>query len=929
MNQALFRRSRPRHWWLAVAALPVVMVAPFGAAATPLESSSDNSTVVALVQLDLHAVGGTGLSVAQEPAASSTLVQLAGMKPATVAHQDAVAAVAAAAGEDAELRPFHQLPYVTVEMHAHQWEALDAVPAVKAIHEPTRLFPMMDAALPIVGARPHPGEEPVTAGGSALTGDERTIVIIDTGIETNHDMFDGAHITEACFVTGDGCPDGNSEQFGAGAAAPIDGHGTHVAGSAAGRPAQAAVAGGTVNVAGVAPAANLVAINTFKDTGSGPPEAFVHDIVAAMDWVLAQIDEGALSNVDVVNLSLGSEPDGTCSDGPFTDAVARLADADVLTVAAAGNNANRTLMGLPACIDGVFSVAAANTSSPDELAAFSNVASTTDVAAPGTNILSASTEGPSSYLEAGGTSMAAPQVAGAAAALRSAYPNATVDALADALTETLPDAAPVVDLRDGGQRDDLPLLDLRAAVLADTLSDIAGPTGVAATGEPDSEGTASVTITWELATGSVSTHHAVMWPSGRSCTADPGVDTCTISGAAVDTPLHVWAVSRNDDGALSAATAAADGPLIVPAAATPPDTGSGGSGGGGGGAPPPPGNTPPPPGDNEDPPAQNEPVRTPDGQLPQLPAGVADATVNGTPAPIEERSSVHGLSLQHGATQVRIAGQQQDGLHAPVRAGTVRVPPAGQFHLNIDGFSPSTSIAAWLFSEPVQLRSPKVGPSGTTTAQIPLPAGIRSGTHTLQLAGQQTDGTTIVLNVGVEVADIDSRFSDVAAGGTHWLNIEQLADLGVAQGGTDGRFRPSTNVNRGQMASFLDRLLGLTDQDGAELSDIASSTHADAIRRVAAAGIATGYTDATFRPADPVTRGQLATFLGRAADLQPKLEGPATDVDSSTHAPMIHAVMDAGLAEGFADGTYQPQRPVTRAQMASFLARLADQIETS
>lgn len=106
--------------------------------------------------------------------------------------------------------------------------------------------------------------------------------------------------------------------------------------------------------------------------------------------------------------------------------------------------------------------------------------------------------------------------------------------------------------------------------------------------------------------------------------------------------------------------------------------------------------------------------------------------------------------------------------------------------------------------------------------------------------------------------------------------------------------------------------------------DVAGNTHAEAIVWVAERGITTGFPDDTFRPNDDVTRGQMATFLDRALDLPP---GTATfsDVAGNVHAEAIAAVAEAGITTGFPDGTFRPNDPVTRGQMATFLFRaLAD-----
>ncbi len=100
--------------------------------------------------------------------------------------------------------------------------------------------------------------------------------------------------------------------------------------------------------------------------------------------------------------------------------------------------------------------------------------------------------------------------------------------------------------------------------------------------------------------------------------------------------------------------------------------------------------------------------------------------------------------------------------------------------------------------------------------------------------------------------------------------------------------------------------------------------HAANVDAVAAAGISLGC-DATgtrFCPSEPVTRGQMASFLARALPLDPVPDGRFADV-SGVHAGNINAIAVAGITLGCdAAGTrYCPDNPVTRAQMATFLAR--------
>lgn len=160
------------------------------------------------------------------------------------------------------------------------------------------------------------------------------------------------------------------------------------------------------------------------------------------------------------------------------------------------------------------------------------------------------------------------------------------------------------------------------------------------------------------------------------------------------------------------------------------------------------------------------------------------------------------------------------------------------------------------------------------------------------------------------------RFSDIG-GDTHSSNIEAFAALGIGMGYPDGTFRPIVPVTRGQMASFLSRALDLPEGRPGAFADVAGSVHERAIGAIADAGVTSGYRDGRFGPDDLVTRAQMATFLVAAFDLPP---GSVTFPDvSGVHAASVSAIASAGITSGYPDGTFRPDQPVTRGQMATFI----------
>ena len=153
--------------------------------------------------------------------------------------------------------------------------------------------------------------------------------------------------------------------------------------------------------------------------------------------------------------------------------------------------------------------------------------------------------------------------------------------------------------------------------------------------------------------------------------------------------------------------------------------------------------------------------------------------------------------------------------------------------------------------------------------------------------------------------------------------VERLASRGVVQGAPDGAYRPAVPVTRGQMAAFLARGFALPAPAGpAPFTDLGDTVHHEAVAQVWEAGIAGGTGDGRFQPHAPVTRGQMATFLARALSLAPCDDGRFPDVGpDDPHRPNVCAVAQAGVAQGFGDGTYRPGLALSRGQMALLLAR--------
>ena len=110
-------------------------------------------------------------------------------------------------------------------------------------------------------------------------------------------------------------------------------------------------------------------------------------------------------------------------------------------------------------------------------------------------------------------------------------------------------------------------------------------------------------------------------------------------------------------------------------------------------------------------------------------------------------------------------------------------------------------------------------------------------------------------------------------------------------------------------------------RDAVAFTDISSSPFKSDIEWVYLQGITTGCTTTTYCPDDPVTRAQMATFLARALHLSGSAPNAFTDDDGSIYEPNINLVAQSGIASGCGGTKFCPNGLVSREQMASFLAR--------
>lgn len=366
------------------------------------------------------------------------------------------------------MRPEKRMPLsgkLVYEVNREQFERIVGSGLVANVYEDKVARPALNGAGEELGAD--------VAYDLGYDGAGSIIAVLDTGIDSNHPMFQGAIVSEACFSTNgyngkvtSNCPGGVTGYVGPGAAGVCAqnscDHGTRVSSIAMGRPYMV----GGVEYKGIAHQAGLIAVQVFSTVNdavlcNGWPVpcqwAMTSDIEEGLNWVISNLATNP--QIASVNISIGGEDlhQSHCEDDVLEDEIAYLKYvANVATVIGTGNDSSYGVT-WPSCVRDAVAVTAAFRPSDYAIESFANRhPDLVDLA----SINRARTAYPGGGIDPDigwGTSFATPHVAGAFAILKQMNPYAYVSDIEGMLVNTAGSA------REGGTNLYYPLVDMAAA----------------------------------------------------------------------------------------------------------------------------------------------------------------------------------------------------------------------------------------------------------------------------------------------------------------------------------------------------------------------------------------------------------------------------------------------------------------------------------
>lgn len=209
-----------------------------------------------------------------------------------------------------------------------------------------------------------------------------------------------------------------------------------------------------------------------------------------------------------------------------------------------------------------------------------------------------------------------------------------------------------------------------------------------------------------------------------------------------------------------------------------------------------------------------------------------------------------------------------------------------------------------------------------------------SSDSTRQSAPEPTAYDTAACPEGdYERGQFTDSITGVHAGAIDCMLWWGIVTAGDAAGDT---FRQGDVATRGFMAAVVDRLATAAGEPLPEATrdhfrDDDGHRYEGAVNRVVEAGIAGGFPDGSFRPDASLTRAQMATFLAKVyrdwlAFEAPRVSDMFDDDATSLHEANIDLVATVDIAHGTGTRQFSPNRSLTRGQLASFAARTADHL---
>ncbi|MFY0519331.1 S-layer homology domain-containing protein [Lysinibacillus sp. UGB7] len=183
-----------------------------------------------------------------------------------------------------------------------------------------------------------------------------------------------------------------------------------------------------------------------------------------------------------------------------------------------------------------------------------------------------------------------------------------------------------------------------------------------------------------------------------------------------------------------------------------------------------------------------------------------------------------------------------------------------------------------------------------------------------------------------EAATYKNPFKDIISAHPYYDILHEMRDKGIITGYDDGTFKPYVKISRQHAAILIQRVKTLTPKVGLKAYKDVPKTHPyyDAIMQLQQTGLIKADANGNFNPNKELTRGEMALILANAFNLTAKGQHPFKDVSkTSDEGKAIAALFEAEITTGYDDTTFKPNESLSRAHYAVFLYRALNYEKTT
>ncbi|WP_019909168.1 S-layer homology domain-containing protein [Paenibacillus sp. HW567] len=247
-----------------------------------------------------------------------------------------------------------------------------------------------------------------------------------------------------------------------------------------------------------------------------------------------------------------------------------------------------------------------------------------------------------------------------------------------------------------------------------------------------------------------------------------------------------------------------------------------------------------------------------------------------------------------------------------------------------DTTNPGTSTGTGSAPVATPTPTPTPAPSATSTGAAPTPGAVATppAAQTTPFKSGVVSQETVLKTVNEAIAATKNEQKTLSDISGHWANrnIGAAVKLRIIDGYENGSFRPNASVTRAEFTAMIARAFGFTESSASSsFKDARSSWAAGYISTLADKGIISGYADGSFKPNAPISRAEMVTILARVLDLNVLgTSAPVSfsDVNSGYWAAeAIAQASSANLVQGLSASAFSPNGKATRAEAVTIIIR--------